>query len=58
MVCNYVGISTQNQPQLEPGPEWDRGYEDHSSPKQLKKLISAQPEVLPTEVFCFLKGVN
>ena len=37
---------------------WGRGYGDNSSPKQLRKSIFAQPEVLPTAVFCFLKQVN
>ena len=36
----------------------DRGYGEHSSPKQLRKLIFAQLEVLPTALFCFLKEVN
>ena len=45
-ICNHVNISTQNQPQkvhtqLVQVQSWDREYGDHSSHKQLRKLIFA-----------------
>ena len=54
-ICYHVNISTQNQPKWNQVQSWDRGCRDHSSLKQLRKLIFAQPEELPTTVFHFLK---
>ena len=49
----YVNISTRKQPQnsvpnWNQVQSWDREYGDHSSTKQVRKLIFAQLEVFPT----------
>ena len=54
--CTGLRSTCDHPQQPDQLQSWDRGHGDHSSPKQFKKSIFSQPEVLPT--ISFLKEVN